>query len=226
MSTTQPPPKKLRKRSKSFFKENSPSTDAELAPDLNGDDAAAKPKTEPETDVPAAPKDDKDKSESNDAPNTGRKRKASEIKDNSLTETSDSVDDKDKDKSETLAETPPESEAKPEVKEEDKGKDITMNFYFFNLFAAKNYIHVVNEMIYAILSVTFLSVRLHLLETSVCLTVGMGNACRLFLSNGFCKSNDDSHTYIEFKYLHCIISTAYLSGTVNNTRNNLRGICV
>lgn len=90
METAQPPSRKLRKRSKSVSaKEEAPAATTEVAPDLNGDsDAKPNKGEEPESHVPAS-KEDKPKSEEeNIKPVTqGRKRKASEMKDDADVET-------------------------------------------------------------------------------------------------------------------------------------------
>lgn len=121
MDTLQPAAKKPRKRSKSTsLKENSPSTEPGVAPDLNGENSEGKPKDEAIMEV-QQPKDEKPKSdtESNEAPGKGRKRKASELRDNSLTEPIKK--DTGKGDKEPAQET---TEAPPEEKVDDKTEKV------------------------------------------------------------------------------------------------------
>lgn len=83
MDTLQPTAKKPRKRSKSTsLKENSQATEPEVAADLNGENSDEKLKNEA-TPGMQQPKRDAEIIESS---GKGRKRKASELKDDSITE--------------------------------------------------------------------------------------------------------------------------------------------
>lgn len=112
--------RKPRKRSKSTsLKDNSPAIEPEVAADLNGDNPNAEIKAGAEPEV-QEPKDEKPKSETegNEAPVKGRKRKASEINNDSITE--QPKKEAKKDDKEPVLETDAKSEEKTEEKK-DKG---------------------------------------------------------------------------------------------------------